>query len=174
MVSLWDVYRYQYTSHYSCSLNCNLWQLCHFRGRKYKCSSCVVPYGKMYSIYGICTAFVQWIKCSPKGSHLIHWTSDIFSHIALKWTPFVYPRPFDMQTVFNAIRKNTALDQWIRCEPLGEQLIHWICAVFSHIAQKMNSFCIFSLDQVTYDITAIHCAQSTARVWYGLIPIYVS
>ena len=32
------------------------------------------------------TAHIQWIRCSPKGSHLIHWTSAVFSHIALKWT----------------------------------------------------------------------------------------
>ena len=37
------------------------------------------------------TAHVQWIKCSPKGSHLIiHCTSAVFFHIALKWTPFAY------------------------------------------------------------------------------------
>ena len=36
------------------------------------------------------TALVQWIRCSHKGSHLIHWTSAVFSHIALKWTPFAY------------------------------------------------------------------------------------
>ena len=36
------------------------------------------------------TAHVQWIRCSPKGSHLIHWTSAVFSHMALKWTPFAY------------------------------------------------------------------------------------
>ena len=33
---------------------------------------------------------VQWIRCSPRGSHLIHWTSAVFSHIVLKWTPFAY------------------------------------------------------------------------------------
>ena len=36
------------------------------------------------------TAHVQWISCSPKGSHLIYWTSAVFSHIALKWTLFAY------------------------------------------------------------------------------------
>ena len=36
------------------------------------------------------TAHVQWIRCSPKGSHLIPWTSAVFSYIALKWTPFAY------------------------------------------------------------------------------------
>ena len=33
------------------------------------------------------TAHVQWMRCSP---HLIHWTSAVFPHIALKWTPFSY------------------------------------------------------------------------------------
>ena len=36
------------------------------------------------------TAHVQWIRCSRKGSHRIHWTSAVFFHIALKWTPFAY------------------------------------------------------------------------------------
>ena len=45
----------------------------------------------------------------------------------------------------------------IRCEPLGEHLIHWTCALFSHIVRKMNNVCIFSHDQVTllWYITAI-------------------
>ena len=34
------------------------------------------------------TAHVQEIRCSPKGSHLIPWTSAVFSNTALKWTPF--------------------------------------------------------------------------------------
>ena len=38
------------------------------------------------------------------------------------------------------------------CEPLCKHLIHWTCAVFLHIARKMNNVCIFSHDQVTYDI----------------------
>ena len=36
------------------------------------------------------TAHVQWIRCSPKGSHLIHWTSAVLSLIVLKWTPLAY------------------------------------------------------------------------------------
>ena len=52
----------------------------------------------------------------------------------------------------SAIWDNTALVQWIRCEPLGEHLIHWICAVFSQIARKMSNVCIFSHDEVTHDI----------------------
>ena len=33
------------------------------------------------------TADVQWLKCLPKGSQLIHWTCVVFFHIARKWTP---------------------------------------------------------------------------------------
>ena len=36
------------------------------------------------------TAHIQGIRCSPEGSHLIPWTSAVFSNTALKWTPFVY------------------------------------------------------------------------------------
>ena len=36
------------------------------------------------------TAHVQGIRCSPEGSHLIPWTSVVFSNSALKWTPFAY------------------------------------------------------------------------------------
>ena len=36
------------------------------------------------------TTHVQGIRCSPKGSHLIPWTSVVFSNTALKWTPFAY------------------------------------------------------------------------------------
>ena len=74
-----------------------------------------------------------------------------------------------------AIWENTALVQWIRCEPLGEHPIHWTCAVFYHIALKMNNVCIFPHDQVTDNIiTAIDCSSATGRVRYGLISIYVS
>ena len=55
----------------SCSLNCTLWQLCHVwldRIRKYTRCSFLEN-----------TANVQWIRCSPKGSHLSHWTSAVFS-----------------------------------------------------------------------------------------------
>ena len=36
------------------------------------------------------TAHVQGIRCSPKGSHLIPWTSAVFSNTARKWIPFAY------------------------------------------------------------------------------------
>ena len=43
----------------------------------------------------------------------------------------------------SAIWGNTALVQWIRCEPLGEHLISWTCAVFFHTALKWTPF-VFS------------------------------
>ena len=52
----------------------------------------------------------------------------------------------------SAIWENTALVQWIRCELLGEHLIYWTCAVFSHIARKINNICIYSHNDVTHDI----------------------
>ena len=75
-VSLRDAYRCQPISHSSCSLSCNIWQLCQVyldRVRKYKRCS----YFRAKN-----TAHVQRIRCSPKGSHLMLWTSAVFSHIA--------------------------------------------------------------------------------------------
>ena len=43
-----------------------------------------------FSCYMGNTAHVPRIKCSPKGSHLIHGTSAVFCYTALKWTPFAY------------------------------------------------------------------------------------
>ena len=77
----------------------------------------------------------------------------------------------------SAIWENTAPVQWIRCGPLGKHFIHWTCAIFSHIARKLNDVCIFSHDQVTlltwlpYNAAQI---RPTARERYGLIPICVS
>ena len=49
----------------------------------------------------------------------------------------------------------------------GEHFIHWTCAVFSHIARKINNVCIFSQDQVTHDITVIDCSlnYSQSAIW---------
>ena len=83
--SLWYVYRYQPISHSSCrfstmygSLVCVAWSCEKIQA--------------LFIFRAICenTAHVQWIMCSPKGLHLIHWTSAVFSHIALKWTQFAY------------------------------------------------------------------------------------
>ena len=52
----------------------------------------------------------------------------------------------------SAIWENTAPVRWIRCEPSGEHIIHWTCAVFAHIARKMNNVCIFPHDEVKHDI----------------------
>ena len=43
----------------------------------------------------------------------------------------------------SAALENTALVQGIRCEPLGEHLIPWKCAVFFHNARKWTLF-VFS------------------------------
>ena len=56
----------------------------------------------------------------------------------------------------SAIWENTTLILWVGYEPLGDHFIHGTCAVFSHITQKMNNVCIFSHDEVIYDITAVH------------------
>ena len=83
--SFWDVYRNQFISHSSCrpsltamygSYNKILW---FDRVRK-----------KTLFIFRAIlenTSLVQWINCSPKGSRLIHWTTAVFSHNTLKWTP---------------------------------------------------------------------------------------
>ena len=44
----------------------------------------------------------------------------------------------NMQTVFSAsaVLENTALVQGIRCEPIGEHLIPWTCALFFHTARN--------------------------------------
>ena len=85
-VTLWDVYRYQSISHSSSRLNTMYSRI----------MSCVTwsceKIQTLFIFRAICdnAAHVQWIRRSPKGSHLIHWTSAVFSHIALKWTPFAY------------------------------------------------------------------------------------
>ena len=43
----------------------------------------------------------------------------------------------------SAVLKNTALIQGIRCEPVGEHLIPWTCAVFFNTARKWTPF-VFS------------------------------
>ena len=84
--SLWDVYRYQPISHSRCRLS-------KMYGRIMSCVtwSCE-KIQKLFIFRAICdnTAHVKSICCSLKGSHLIHWTSAVFSHIALQWTPFAY------------------------------------------------------------------------------------
>ena len=60
------------------------------------------------------------------------------------------------------------ITQWISCDPLGEHLIHWACAVFSHITRKMNNVCIFSHDQVTHDISAMHTVQFNLQLECGM------
>ena len=69
---------------------------------------------------------------------------------------FAIKRRYANGVHLSAIWENTALVPWIRCEPLGEHFIHRICLAFSHITRNMNNVCIFSHDEVTHDITAVH------------------
>ena len=84
--SLWDIYRYQPIS------PTDLW----FELQSMAVMSCLTwSRGRIQTLFIYRaieknTAHVQWIGTSPKGSHLIHWTSGVFSHIALKWTPSAY------------------------------------------------------------------------------------
>ena len=90
----------------------------------------------------------------------------------------------------SAIWENTALGPINRLLAF-RRASYWTCAVFSNIARTINTVCIFSLDQVTHGkMTATHYSSNyntngliaiyvwqwtpRHRVWYGLIPIYVS
>ena len=48
---------------------------------------------------------------------------------------------FPNRTHMNTVCISATLVQWIRCEPLGEHLIHWTSAISYHIAWKMNNVC---------------------------------
>ena len=76
---------------------------------------------------------------------------------------------YELIPIYDYLIQQSSNVLWIRCEPFGKHLIHWTCAVFSHIARKMNNVCIFSHDQVTHDITAIDLYASwwkpLRRVW---------
>ena len=48
-----------------------LWHMWLYGVRKYKCCS-------FFCVILEYTACVQWIRCSPEGSHLIHWKSAVF------------------------------------------------------------------------------------------------
>ena len=54
-------------------------------------------------------ALVQRIRCSPKGSHLIYWTSAVFLHISLKWTPLAY---LMVEWLRNRWRLETQIESW--------------------------------------------------------------
>ena len=76
------------------------------------------------------TAHVQWIRCSAKGSHLIHWTSAVFSRITLKWTPYAYPLFLEtfwyICSFFSCsfTRKIQHGDDWERSRPQGPKNVH--------------------------------------------------
>ena len=77
--SLWDIYRYQPIS------PTVLW----FELQSMAVMSCLnwsrerIQTWFIYRAIEENTAHVQWIGTSPKGSHLIHWTSSVFSYIQM-------------------------------------------------------------------------------------------
>ena len=66
--------------------------------------------------------------CWPTGSHLIHLTC--LTSVVL----------YANGVHLSAVLENTALAQGIRCEPLGEHIIPWTCAVLYHTARKWTPF----------------------------------
>ena len=89
MFLVWVVYWYQRISHPRSSSHCNemhQWKLFHYVTWSCEKIQTLIIFR---AIWGN-TALVHWIRCSPKGSHLIQWASAVFSHIALGWTPFAY------------------------------------------------------------------------------------
>ena len=77
---IWDVYRYQPISHSSCRFS-----TMYGSDMSYVTWSCE-KIQTLFIFRAICenTAHVQWIRYSPKGSLLFHWTSAVFPHIALR------------------------------------------------------------------------------------------
>ena len=82
--SLCDVYRYQPISH-SYGSSVFIAVLSHVIWSPEKIQHNIIFF---YRAIWENTAHVLSIRCSAKGSHLIHWTSAVFLHIAFKWTPF--------------------------------------------------------------------------------------
>ena len=60
------------------------------------------------------------------------------------WNVFIYEfgtkRGYASGVHLSAIWENTTLVQWIRCEPLGEPLIHWTCPVFSRTKNEQRLY----------------------------------
>ena len=69
---------------------------------------------------------------------------------------------------------NTALVQRRMCEYLGEYFVHWSCAVFSHIARKMNYVCISLRDHDRNDCYTLQFKPEQECDINRLIPTYVS
>ena len=99
-----------------------------------------------------------WIKlkhsyrCIKMYSQLLvpHRDDDLLLGSPGECTRYYYNTWFMFQSLWNgngvhlsAVLKNTALVQGIRCEPSGEHLVPWTCAVFSHTARKWAPF-VFS------------------------------
>ena len=99
------------------------------------------------------TAHVQLIRCSPKGSQRINWTSAVFSHIELKWTPSAYlhnihqihpwlPAIFTLCAVVFTMRRRKykrcsfslcywKIQHWFTKFDVHSHLIYWTRVVFS-------------------------------------------
>ena len=70
----------------------------------------------------------------------------------------------------STIWENTALVQWIKCEPLGEHLIHWTCAVFLPYRTK-NEHRLYFLTRSSYTWHNCHRLQLKLQLkcdmgWY--------
>ena len=92
--------------------------VCSNRMRKYKR---VRTMNKTH-VYWKMKTHVQRIRCSPIGSHLIHWTSVVFFFRAINKTHVCWIMKTHVQ------RK--------MCSRIGSHIIHWTSAVFSHIDLK--------------------------------------
>ena len=96
-LTLFAVRRISVSTHivvHSCSLQCSVWQLI----TTYETWSTEKIQTLFFFLEN--TAHVQWIRCSPEGSHLIHCTSVVFSHFALKLTPLAYRTGTDLASSF--------------------------------------------------------------------------
>ena len=63
------------------------------------------------------------------------------------------------------------------CEPLGEHLIYFKHVLYFHISHEKWTTFVFShtiKSHMRHRPTTTQCAQSAARVRYGLIPLYMS
>ena len=67
----------------------------------------------------------------------------------------------------SAVLENTALVQGIKCEPSGEHLVPWTCAVFFQTARKWTPFDFFSHDCRQYLYKMYTCSTTECGIgWY--------
>ena len=109
-----------------------------------------------------------WVRCSPKGSHLIHWTSAEFAHIALEWTLFVYlitpcaPDIGFISTIlcFLPIRDNLA--NQIKSNHIFPSSGHWI----SDWQQKSSLWQM--VDAHWINVESTWCSTLSVVWWYDI------